>query len=58
MTHQSMEDVFGSLELSVLTSPNEGYVMAERAVFALSLWDRLPAGLKRHTAGDVAAIIF
>jgi hypothetical protein len=58
MTHQSIEDVFGSLELSVLTGPNEGYVMGERAVFALSLWDRLPADLKRHTAGDVAAIMF
>ncbi len=58
MTHQSMEDVFGSLELSVLTGPNEGYVMGERAVFALSLWDRLPADLKRHTAGDVAAMMF
>ena len=58
MTHQSIEDAFGSLELSVLTGPNEGYVMGERAVFALSLWDRLPADLKRHTAGDVAAIMF
>ena len=27
MTHRSMEDVFGSLELSMLTGPNEGYVM-------------------------------
>ena len=58
MTHQSMEDVFRSLELSALTGPNEGYVMGERAVFALSLWDRLPADLKRHTAGDVAAMMF
>ena len=58
MTHQSIEDVFGSLELSVLTGPNEGYVMGERAVFALSLWDRLPADLKRHAASDVAAMMF
>src|SRR6516165_8682927 len=58
MTHQSMEDVFGSLELSMLTGPNESYVMGERAVFAVSLWERLPADLKRHAAGDVAAIMF
>ena len=58
MTHQPMEDVLGSLELSMLTGPNEGYVMGERAIFALSLWDRLPADLKRHTAGDVAAMMF
>jgi hypothetical protein len=58
MTHQSMEDVFGSLELSVLTGPNEGYVMGARAVFALPLWDQLPPDLKRHTAIDVAAMMF
>jgi hypothetical protein len=58
MTHQSMEDVFGSLELSMLTGPNEGYVMGQRAVFAVSLWERLPADLKRHVAVDVAATMF
>jgi len=57
MTHQPIEDVFGSLELSMLTGLNEGYVMGERAVFALSLWERLPADLKRHAATDVAAMI-
>jgi hypothetical protein len=58
MTRQSTEDVFGSLELSTLSGPNEGYVMGERAVFALSLWDKLPADLKRHAAIDVAAMMF
>jgi hypothetical protein len=53
-----MEEVLGSLELSMLTGPNEGYVMGERAVFALSLWDKLPADLKRHAAIDVAAMMF
>jgi hypothetical protein len=57
-THQPIEDVFGSLELSMLTGPNEGYVMGERAAFALSLWERLPADLKRHAATDVAAMMF
>jgi hypothetical protein len=58
MTHQPMEDVFGSLELSMLTGPNEGYVMEERAVFALSLWEKLPKDLKRHAAADVASMLF
>src|SRR6516164_1542410 len=58
MTHQSMEDVFGSLELSMLTGPNEGYVMGQRAVFAVSLWERLPTELKNHVAVDVAAMMF
>jgi hypothetical protein len=58
MTHQPMEDVFGSLELSTLTGPNEGYIMGERAAFAVSLWESLPADLKRHAASDVAAMMF
>jgi hypothetical protein len=58
MTHQPIENVFGSLELSMLTGPNEGYVMGERAAFALSQWERLPADLKRHAAADVAAMMF
>jgi hypothetical protein len=58
MTHQPIEDVFGSLELSALTGPNEGYIMGERAAFAVSLWERLPADLKRHAASDVAAMMF
>ncbi len=57
MTHQPIEDVFGSLELSMLTGPNEGYVMGERAAFAVSLWEKLPADLKRHAATDVAAMM-
>ena len=58
MTHRPIDDALGSLELSMLTGPNEGYVMGERAVFALSLWDKLPADLKRHAAIDVAAMMF
>jgi hypothetical protein len=55
MTHQSMEDVFGSLELSMLTGPNEGYVMAERGIYGVSLWQRLSPDLKRRVANDLAA---
>ena len=52
-----MEQVFDSLELSVLTGPNEGYIMAERAIFALSLWERLPPDLKSRVATDLTPII-
>ena len=58
VTDQPMEQVFDSLELSMLTGPNEGYVTGERAVFAVSLWERLPADLKRHVAIDVAGMMF
>jgi hypothetical protein len=58
ITDQPMEQVFDSLELSMLTGPNEGYVMGERAVFMVSLWQRLPADLKSHAAVDVASMMF
>ena len=54
MTHQPMENVFGSLELSMLTGPNEGYVMAERRIYGISLWQKLSPDLKRRVAADVA----
>jgi hypothetical protein len=57
MTHRSMEEVLGSLRLSMLTGPNEGYVMGQRAVFAVSLWEKLPADLKTHAAVDAASMM-
>ena len=47
VTDQPIEEVLGSLNLSVLTGPNEGYVMAERGVFGVVResragdWDQL-----------------
>jgi hypothetical protein len=49
-----MDDVFGSLELSMLTGPNEEYVMAERGIYGVSLWQRLTPDLKRRVAADLA----
>jgi hypothetical protein len=54
MTHQAMDDVFSSLELSMLTGPNEEYVMAERGIYGVSLWQRLTPDLKRRVAADLA----
>jgi hypothetical protein len=54
MTHQSMEDVFGSLELSMLTGPNEGYVIEDRRLFGVSLWEKLSPDLKRRVINDLA----
>jgi hypothetical protein len=58
ITHQSMEDVLGSLELSMLTGPNEGYVMAARGVFAVSLWESLSPDLKNRAAFDLGPMFF
>jgi hypothetical protein len=54
VTDQPMEQVFDSLELSMLTGPNEGYVMADRGIYGASLWLRLPPDLKRRVAADLA----
>jgi hypothetical protein len=54
MTHQSMDNVFGSLELSMLTGPNEEYIMAERGIYGISLWQRLSPDLKRRVAHDLS----
>ena len=55
VTDQPMEQVFGSLELSMLTGPNEGYVMAERAIFGVSLWEKLSPDLKRRVVIGLVA---
>jgi hypothetical protein len=57
VTDRPMEQVFSSLELSMLTGPNEGHVMGERAVYAVSLWERLPEDLKSHVVTDVASMM-
>jgi hypothetical protein len=54
-TDQPREQMLESLKLSMLTGPNEGYVMAQRGIFGVSLWDILSADLKRRAAIDVAA---
>ena len=39
VTDQPMDDVLESLKLSTLTGPNEGYVMVERGIYGVSLWE-------------------
>ena len=55
---QPMEQVLVSIELSVVTGPNEAHVMAQRGIFAVSLWEDLTKHLKSHAARDLAPIIF
>ena len=54
VTDQPMEQVFESLELSMMTGPNEGYLKTERGIFGISLWLRLSTELKRRVATDLA----
>ena len=55
VTDQPMGQVLGSLELSMLAGRNEGYVMAERGIFGISLWESLSPYLKTRVANDLAA---
>ena len=55
MTDQPMEQVLGSLMLSMVTGPNEGYAMTERGIFGVSLWEDLSPDLRRHVINDLAA---
>jgi hypothetical protein len=50
---QPIEQVLESLELSMLTGPNEGHVMAKRGIFAVSLWESLLPDLKGRAARDM-----
>src|SRR5262245_15607526 len=54
-TDQQMGDVLDTLALSALTGPNEAYVMAERGIFGLLLWENLPPDLKRRVTADFTA---
>ena len=55
VTDQPMERVFESLELSMVTGPNEGYLMPERGIYGAALWSRLPPDLRRRVANDLTA---
>ena len=55
VTDQPMDDVLESLKLSTLTGPNEGYVMVERGIYGVSLWESLSPDLKSRVANDLVA---
>ena len=58
VTDQPMDDVLESLKLSTLTGPNEGYVMVERGIYGVSLWESLSPDLKSRVANDLLAVLF
>jgi hypothetical protein len=47
------ETVERSFVMSVLTGPDEGYVMAQRGLVGISLWELLPPDVRRHVAADI-----
>jgi hypothetical protein len=57
VTDQPMDDVLESLKLSTLTGPNEGYVMVERGIYGVSLWESLSPDLKGRVAHDLLPVL-
>jgi hypothetical protein len=55
VTDQPMGQVLEGFELSMLTGPNEGYLVAERGIFGVSLWQSLSPYLKRRVAIDLVS---
>jgi hypothetical protein len=55
ITDQPMEQVLGSLMLSMVTGPNEGYTMRDRGIFGVAVWEDLSADLRRRVINDLAA---
>jgi hypothetical protein len=43
-----------ALTMSMLIGRNEGYLMAERGLFAVSIWENLPPEMKQRGARDLA----
>jgi hypothetical protein len=39
--------------MSILTGPDEGYVMAQRGLVGIMLWEKLPRDVRSHVAGDI-----
>ena len=58
VTDQPMDDVLESLKLSTLTGPNEGYVMVERGIYGVSMWESLSPDLKSRVANDLLPVLF
>jgi hypothetical protein len=46
-------EIASALALSQLTGPNEGLLMARRAVFGIPLWSSFPPDLRRVLVGDL-----
>jgi hypothetical protein len=52
-TGQPVEDVARALEMSVLTGPNEGNLMWQRAAFDFQFWNVLPPNVRARAAAEL-----
>jgi hypothetical protein len=53
--HEILTKAIDALELSDVTGPNEGYMMAQRGLFGIWQWEALPAEVQYRAIADLAA---
>ena len=53
--HEGLARAVDALELSIVTGPNEGYMITQRGLFGVWQWEGLPPDLQKRTAADLAA---
>jgi hypothetical protein len=57
ISKQPEKDVESALLMSSVTGPNEDYVMWQRGLFGLFIWQSLPADARRQTIRDFAGAL-
>ena len=57
ITEQPEKDVESALLISSVTGPNEDYVMWQRGLFGLLIWQSLPADARRQAIRDFAGAL-
>jgi hypothetical protein len=53
-THDPLPEVIDALEMSFVTGPNEDYVMVQRGMFGIWVWEKLPPDERDRTAANLA----
>lgn len=53
--HDALAKVIDALELSVVTGPNEGYMITQRGLFGIWQWEELPPELQKRAVADLVA---
>jgi hypothetical protein len=53
--HEVLAKVINALELSVITGPNEGYMITQRGLFGIWQWEVLPPELQNRAIADLVA---
>jgi hypothetical protein len=53
--HDVLAKVIDALELSVVTGPNEGYMITQRGFFGIWQWEVMPSELRKRAVADLVA---